>query len=164
MWLHAEQQHDNHLTFKWWMLKKEKSKEDTAAAQHSASQQVAVVTFTSSSILTSLTNWPCAQARLNLGLSRLFKHFLWNVAAAQRRHWKFFLPAQKNILINIDEWCFTLPEVLLLRWEASSVPGQVLDSGTGNGCERRWRERPYWLLVAPVQLLTGGVQEAVGGK
>lgn len=74
------------------------------------------------------------------------------------------VPALTDLVINIDNWCFTLPEVLAPRQEASSVPGQVLDPGTWNGRERCWGERPYRLLVAPVQLLAGGVQEAAVGK
>lgn len=170
MWLHAKQQHDNHLTFKRWMLRKEKSKAETAvvlciavhllSAQHPASQQVATVIFTYAKS-PSLSNWHCAEAPLSLfffiscnrvSFANIFSKMSTQPLAAG-------VPALTNPPINIDNWCFTLPEVLVPRREASSVPGQVLDSGTRNGCERCWGERPYRLLVAPVQLLTGGVQE-----
>lgn len=74
MWLHAKQQHDNHLTFKRWMLRKEKRNVETAvvlcvavhllSAQHPASQQVATVILTYAKS-PSLSNWHCAEAPLS---------------------------------------------------------------------------------------------------
>lgn len=80
--------------------------------------------------------------------------FLSDVEVAWHR--KVASAALKSIVNIIDEWCLRLLEAELAGQEASSVSGQLLDSGTRNGCERRRRERPYRLLAAPVQLLTGG--------